>query len=65
MTDTPPPDFCIVSIVETDVPGMFEIDLQSRWRESPTYVVNQKAIDYVAERVQLGCPPGWPNPPTN
>ena len=63
--DTPPPAFCIVSIVEADEPGMFVIDMQSRWRESPKYTVSEKAIDYVMEHVQVGCPPGWPNPPTN
>ncbi len=63
--DYQPPAFCIVSIVEADEPGMFVIDLQSRWRESPTYTVSEKAIDYVVERVQIGCPPGWPNPPAN
>ena len=62
--DYAPPDFCIYSIVVTDEPGMFVIDLRSRWRESPTYTVSQEAIDYVMERVQVGCPPGWPNPPT-
>ncbi len=62
--DYQPPDYCIVTIVEADEPGMFVIDLQSRWRESPTYTVSEKVIDYVIERVQVGCPPGWPNPPS-
>ena len=63
--DYQPVDYCIVSIVEAEEPGMFVINLQSRWRESPTYTVNQEVIDYVSERVQIGCPPGWPNPPSS
>jgi len=59
------PDYCIVSVVKAEEPGMLEIDLQSRWRESPTYIVSEEAVDFVMERVQVGCPPGWPNPPSN
>ena len=63
MDYTAPPTTCIVSITEAEEVGMFVIDMQSIWRESPTYTVNQKAIDYVADRVVM-CPPEWPNPPS-
>ena len=61
--DYQPPTTCIVSITEAEETGMFVIDMQSIWRLSPTYTVNQKAIDYVVERVVM-CPPEWPNPPS-
>ena len=60
--DYQPVDFCIVSIVEAEEPEMFDIHLRSRWRDSPTYTVSQKVIDYAVERVIM-CPPGWPDPP--
>ena len=62
--DYQPPTTCIVSIVEAEEPGTFVIDMQSIWRESPTYTVNQEAIDFVAERVVM-CPPGWPDSPVD
>ena len=61
--DYQPPTTCIVSITEAEEIGMFVIDMQSIWRPSPTYTVNQKAIDYVVERVVM-CPPEWPNAPS-
>ena len=60
--DYQPPDFCIVSIAETDDPELFVIDLQSRWRKSPTYTVSQETIEFVVERVPI-CHPDYPNPP--
>ena len=62
--DYQPPTTCIVSITEAEEIGVFVLDMQSIWRPSPTYTVNQETIDYVVERVVM-CPSGWPNPPTN
>ena len=60
--DYQPPTTCVVSITEAEEVGMFVIDMQSIWRPSPKYTVNQKAIDYVVKHV-VTCPPNWPNPP--
>ena len=60
--DYQPADFCIVSIIETQEPGMYDINLRSRWRDSPSYTVSQEIVEYALERVVM-CPPGYPNPP--
>ena len=75
MDDLPPPipTLCIRSITEADEPGMFILDMPSRWYDDGPVEVSEDTINYVTGENNLrggqgykvpNCPPGYPNPPT-
>ena len=64
--DYHPIHLCIRSIVETEVPGRYLVDMPTVWwpDERPLNV-DMETIDAVMGgnwNVPM-CPPGWPNPP--
>ena len=65
--DYHPIHLCIRSIVETEVPGKYLVDMPTVWwPDERPMLVDMETIDIVmGDRWGVPmCPPGWPEPPT-
>ena len=64
--DYHPIHLCIRSIIETEVPGRYLVDMPTVWwPDARPLNVDMETIDIVmGDRWDVPmCPPGWPDPP--